>query len=151
MPPYAYAFLCLLRGSMSRRSVPQRAVVDSGNLETGAGSQATALGPLPTREGSRSRLVGRQKSWVAGRFRTNAYPRLLAKRCHPCPGFAPSRPISRRYKAAGYDEARAAEILRTVFGYTCGYAVMDLSSLCIDGDPSAGTANLHTHDNGSTA
>jgi len=45
-------------------------------------------------------------------------------------------------RAAGYDEPRAAEILRAVFSYADGYATMELSSFCLDGASQAKARSL---------
>ncbi len=64
----------------------------------------------------------------------NAYPLLLAGKVSPVPGLRLHESHLEALQAAGYDETRAAEILRAVFGYAYGYAAMELSSFCLDCD-----------------
>ena len=69
----------------------------------------------------------------------NAYPLLLTGTVSPVPGLRLFAAQLEVLKAAGYDESRAAEILRAVFSYAYGYATIELSSFCLDcglsGDP----------------
>ena len=62
----------------------------------------------------------------------NAYPLLLTGTVSPAPGlrlFAAQLDVLHE---AGYDENRAAEILRAVFAYAYGYATIELSTFCLD-------------------
>lgn len=74
----------------------------------------------------------------------NAYPLLLAGRVSPVPGLRLFASQLDALQAAGYDEPRAAEILRAVFGYAYGYATIELSSFCLDCGPAGGAADFET-------
>lgn len=78
------------------------------------------------------------------RAHPNAYPLLLAGKVSPAPGLRLFESQLEALQAAGYDETRAAEILRAVFGYACGYAMMELSSFCLECRPSGGAADFDT-------
>ncbi|MGH2781313.1 MAG: TetR/AcrR family transcriptional regulator [Gaiellaceae bacterium] len=72
----------------------------------------------------------------------NAYPLLLTGTVSPAPGlrlFAAQLDV---LQAAGFDESRAAEILRAVFGYAYGYATIELSSFCLDCGPARAPADF---------
>lgn len=73
----------------------------------------------------------------------NAYPLMLGGRVSPVPGLRLFESQLEALQAAGYDETRAAEILRAVFGYAYGYATMELS-ICLDCGPSAEAADFDT-------
>lgn len=75
----------------------------------------------------------------------NAYPLLLTgRKVTPAPGLRLFASQLDALQAAGYDESRAAEILRAVFGYAYGYATIELSSFCLDCGPSGGPADFDT-------
>jgi AcrR family transcriptional regulator len=79
------------------------------------------------------------------REHANAYPLLLTPgRVSPVPGLRLFAVQLDALQTAGYDETRAAEILRAVFSYACGYAMMELSSFCLDCGPSGGPADFDT-------
>lgn len=81
--------------------------------------------------------------WLA-REHPNAYPLLLAGKVSPVPGLRLHESHLEALQAAGYDETRAADILRAVFGYAFGYAMMELSSFCLDCDSSTGEGDFDT-------
>jgi AcrR family transcriptional regulator len=76
---------------------------------------------------------------LLARRHPNAYPLLLTGMVSPAPGLRLFAAQLEVLQAAGYDESRAAEILRAVFGYAYGYATIELSTFCLDcgssGDP----------------
>lgn len=75
----------------------------------------------------------------------NAYPLLLAGRVvSPVPALRLFASQLHALRAAGYDETRAAEVLRAVFSYAWGYAMMELSSFCLDCGPSGGPGDFDT-------
>lgn len=69
----------------------------------------------------------------------NAYPLMLVGRVSPAPGLRLFAAQLRVLQAAGFDEARAAAILRAVVGYALGYAAMELSSLSVTTAPTNGS------------
>jgi Tetracyclin repressor-like, C-terminal domain len=80
-----------------------------------------------------------------GREHPNAFPLLLTgNKVTPAPGLRLFASQLDALRAAGYDETRAAEILRAVFSYAYGYATMELSSLCLDCGPSGERADFDT-------
>jgi TetR/AcrR family transcriptional regulator, tetracycline repressor protein len=74
----------------------------------------------------------------------NAFPLLLAGTVTPAPGLRLFAPQLDALQAGGYDETRAAEILRAVFSYAYGYATMELSSFCLECGPSGERADFDT-------
>jgi Tetracyclin repressor-like, C-terminal domain len=74
----------------------------------------------------------------------NAFPLLLTGTVTPAPGLRLFAPQLDALQAAGYDETRAAEILRAVFSYAYGYATMELSSFCLDCGPAGEAADFNT-------
>lgn len=74
----------------------------------------------------------------------NAYPLLLTGNVAPVPGLRLFESQLEALRAAGYDEARAAVILRAVFSYACGYAMMELSTFCLECGSPAGAADFET-------
>jgi TetR/AcrR family transcriptional regulator, tetracycline repressor protein len=61
----------------------------------------------------------------------NAYALLFARRVSPAPGLRTFRSQLETLRAAGFDDSRAADILRAVVGYAMGYALLELSSLSV--------------------
>jgi TetR/AcrR family tetracycline transcriptional repressor len=61
----------------------------------------------------------------------NAFPLLFAMRVSPAPGLRAFRSQLETLRAAGFEEGRAADILRAVCGYASGYAMLELSSLSV--------------------
>ena len=61
----------------------------------------------------------------------HAFPLLLASRISPAPGLRAFAAQLEVLQSAGVDERRAADVLRAVFGYAYGHAVIDLSSLTV--------------------
>lgn len=78
------------------------------------------------------------------RAHPNAYPLLLAGKVSPVPGLRLFESQLDVLQAAGFGENWAAEIMRAVFGYACGYAMIELSSFCLECGPSAGEADFDT-------
>jgi TetR/AcrR family tetracycline transcriptional repressor len=66
-----------------------------------------------------------------------AFPVLLAGRITPAPGLRAFQAQLDSLSAAGFDRPQAANALRAVFGYACGYAMIDLScfSVTSSGEP----------------
>lgn len=73
----------------------------------------------------------------------HAYP-LLMTPGWPAPGLRLFASQLHTLQAAGYDETRAAEILRAVFSYAYGYAMMELSSFCLDCGAAGAQADFQT-------
>jgi AcrR family transcriptional regulator len=76
------------------------------------------------------------------RAHPNAFPLLLTGTVSPTPGLRLFAAQLAALEAAGYDESRAAEILRAVFAYAYGYATIELSSLCLDCASTGGPAEF---------
>ena len=138
--------------ALTMRALGKRLGVDPMSVYNhvpGKSALRQGIGELLWAELERSTAVG--KDWrgsmraVAAAIRRlarehpNAYPLLLTGTVSPAPGLRLFAAQLEVLKAAGYDESRAAEILRAVFGYAYGYATMELSSFCLDcastGDP----------------
>lgn len=61
----------------------------------------------------------------------HAFPLLLASRISPAAGLRAFAGQLEVLRGAGVDERRAADILRAVFGYAYGHAMIELSSLTV--------------------